>query len=450
MLKIILLLLISFSVYATDWYTGGSNPAQGSPLNSSVMRSEFSSISSSFQKLPPYSGYGPGTSGGFAVGVNNSGTGLTTYTNSSFLVNIGAQPLNTNLTALSAVTPSALGLLWLAEPSTTQAMTDLGISSLGQSLIADTTVSAMQSTLNLVPGTAANNIVQLNGSSQLPAVDGSMLLNIGSAQNRQTVLAGPTDSNGNASFGGSTGGTSITTSGPIAVTAAEGYNQYGAVNQIGLGTPTWTGLSTPNTTYYLYVLVTSSHTLTTFNSTIAPIYSNHLSTLPTANGAFAFDWSIMTAFLGNGTTYQTNQFPVLVGVATTNGSGNVNSIAWFAMNGRYDTGWINTGLPGTNSQFGATHNIFPNVSGADSSSIETQLQLQNITNQAGYTTGQIIENPTTNPGGFLIPFSPISTPNSITYQTGSSAAFEIITTSGSYTTLTSGSWSYRIIAKRGW
>ena len=48
----------------------------------------------------------------------------------------------------------------------------------GQALIKAANYAAMRTLLGLVPGTAANNLVQLDGSGHLPAVDGSALTNL--------------------------------------------------------------------------------------------------------------------------------------------------------------------------------------------------------------------------------------------------------------------------------
>lgn len=51
----------------------------------------------------------------------------------------------------------------------------------GPSLISAANYSAMRTLLGLVPGTSAGNIVQLDGSAKLPAVDGSQLTNVSAA-----------------------------------------------------------------------------------------------------------------------------------------------------------------------------------------------------------------------------------------------------------------------------
>ena len=53
-----------------------------------------------------------------------------------------------------------------------------GVSAFGATLIDDADAATARATLGLVIGTSANNIVQLNGSGQLPAVDGSLLTGI--------------------------------------------------------------------------------------------------------------------------------------------------------------------------------------------------------------------------------------------------------------------------------
>lgn len=59
-----------------------------------------------------------------------------------------------------------------------------------ETLLNDATQSEAQITLGVDSGTTANKMVRLNGSSQIPAVDGSLLTNIGTGANQLVKLNG--------------------------------------------------------------------------------------------------------------------------------------------------------------------------------------------------------------------------------------------------------------------
>ena len=94
------------------------------------------------------------------------------------------QPLDAGLTSISGLTTAANKMLY-ATGSDTYAVTDL--TAAGRALLDDADAAAQRATLSL--GTAAlldegedaNNLVQLDGSARLPAVDGSQLTNLPSS-----------------------------------------------------------------------------------------------------------------------------------------------------------------------------------------------------------------------------------------------------------------------------
>jgi len=84
---------------------------------------------------------------------------------------------------------------------------------------------------------------------------------------RQTVELGPVDTNGFASFGGSTGSTTVTASGTLYLNAANGMvNRRGSITN-----PSWTGAST-NGTMYAYLDIAADGSCTSGLSTLAPTY----------------------------------------------------------------------------------------------------------------------------------------------------------------------------------
>ena len=154
---------------------------------------------------------------------------------------------------------------------------------------------------------------------------------------RQTVLSGPVDSDGLPAFGGSTGSTTVTASGTLVATAANGYGATGATDRVGvIVNPSWTGLST-NGTMYLYLDIAADGTCTTGSTTLAPVYQEG-GTYSTTSGQFTFNISEMVGKVGDGSA--ANQaYRVYVGQVTVSGNV-VTAIAWYALRGRYESPWF--------------------------------------------------------------------------------------------------------------
>lgn len=101
-------------------------------------------------------------------------------------VQIGAdvQAWDVNLDAMAGLSPAAdKGVQFT---STSGAMATYDLTTAGKALLDDASATAQRTTLGLgsaatlTAGTAANNVVQLDGSAKLPAVDGSALTNLSS------------------------------------------------------------------------------------------------------------------------------------------------------------------------------------------------------------------------------------------------------------------------------
>lgn len=149
---------------------------------------------------------------------------------------------------------------------------------------------------------------------------------------RQTVLNGPVDANGQSAFGGATGATTVTTAGTLFMTAANGMsNRSGSkVN------PSWSGLSA-NGTMYLYADVNVDGTITEGANALLPIYQWG-GTPAITTGQLTFNIQQMQGFLGNGTTALA-AYRVYVGEVTV-AAGVVSAIVWYAIMGRYNSGWF--------------------------------------------------------------------------------------------------------------
>lgn len=94
---------------------------------------------------------------------------------------VDVQVYDLNLDMLSSLTPAAdKGIMF----SSATAMTTYDLTSAGRALLDDASASAQRTTLGLgsaatlTAGTSASNVVQLDGSAKLPAVDGSQLTNL--------------------------------------------------------------------------------------------------------------------------------------------------------------------------------------------------------------------------------------------------------------------------------
>lgn len=163
---------------------------------------------------------------------------------------------------------------------------------------------------------------------------------------RQTVLSGPVDSSGLPNFGGSTGSTTVTASGTLVPTAANGNsNRTGSITN-----PSWTGLST-NGTMYLYLDIAADGTCTPGSTTLAPTYRWGGADVVT-NNQNTFNIQEMQMKVGNGST-ASQVWRVFVGQVTVAG-GVVTAIVWYALMGRYCSGRFSVAA---NNNYSKNHNI---------------------------------------------------------------------------------------------
>lgn len=252
---------------------------------------------------------------------------------------------------------------------------------------------------------------------------------------RQTVLNGPIDSSGNASFGGSTGSTTVTASGTLTVTAANGVSG----DYIGsITNPSWTGLST-NGTMYLYLDIAASGSCTTGSTTLAPVYQQG-GTYSTTNGQFTFNIQEMTGKVGNGSS-AVQTYRVFVGEVTVAG-GVVTAITWYALMGRAIAQTANINV---STAFNLTHNIglVPQ---------DVQLRLVCLSAEANWGTGDEIVQPNNfNDGVSNRMFtSGGSTRTSWAVSTGGTALALINRTTFGVAPLTTANWAFKLYFRRGW
>ncbi|WP_448952116.1 hypothetical protein [Labrys neptuniae] len=236
--------------------------------------------------------------------VGNGGTGATTLTANGILLGAGT----------SAVMPTAAmtnGQILVgqtsAAPLPKTVSGDCALAASGAATCTQLNGVAPGTAYPLNVGTSANNVVQLNGSARLPAVDGSQLINLPPGVNvpkRQVALYGPA-TNGLPSFLPATSASlTLTTqnistgANALVVTAANGFGANGATNVVGIATANFSWTLTASVTNYLCETV-SAGALSPCLTTTKPIYQ-YGGTISTTNGQYTFDIVAMQMYLGNG------------------------------------------------------------------------------------------------------------------------------------------------------
>ncbi len=300
--------------------------------------------------------------------------------------------------------------------------------------------------INSAIGTSPGNLVALDGSAKLPAVDGSQLTNLPSAsqvvQVRQTVLSGPVDSNGLPNFGGSTGSGTVTAAGTLIATAANGFGASGNVDRIGsIVNPSWTGLTT-NGVMYLGLTIASNGGCTPFVTTLQPVYQWGGTFSTTANQR-TFNIQAMQMQVGNGST-ASQSYDIFIGEVLV--SANVtSSITWYAIMGRYEAPYTST-LPSGGTATSFNHNL-----GVVPSYFRTKIKC--LTGEFNYSVGDEADPLMDGTGAPVQPFLMYTT-----YKTGGFTTWNAVASAwglfnkstGAPVTITLANWAYKSIFYRGW
>lgn len=299
-----------------------------------------------------------------------------------------------------------------------------------------------QSIVNASSITASDtSSVLVLSSGTIAKVDASSLASdpLPIASRRQTVMSGPVTSDGLPNFGGSTGSGTVTMTGTLIATAANGFSSTGNTDRIGSITDaSWTGLTTDGT-MYLYLDLAADGTATTGSGTLAPIYQFG-GTPSTTSGQFTFNISQMTAYVGNGSAAPAT-YRVYVGQVTV-ASNVVTVITWYALNGKYIAPWTATLFnASTTASFSHNLGVIPFTS--------PLFEVENTTTDQGYAVGERTYDMYTFDSVTIVrpPFASTATV-SRTINSASDWRVRNIST-GALATVTKASWKYRAIVDRG-
>lgn len=384
----------------------------------------------------------PTPSAGAAIGWNATGDALA------------------NILSLGSLTVTGFGNALINAADAAACRTILGATAIGSTLFTAATAASARSAVSAAASGVNTDITSLSA----PALGGATATTqaVGDAstkvattafassaisaavsaltpRTRQCVYSGPVDANGFSAFGGATGGTTVTAAGTLYASGAIGNLDYGS----GIVNPSWTGLST-NGTMFLYFDIASNGTISCGSTTLAPIYQWG-GAYSTANGQHTFNIQEMTMKVGNGATANATNPRVFVGEVTVSG-GVVTAIIWYALMGRYDSGWT-ASLPGTGVQVSKNSNlgVIPEVAA---------LVIECTTADIGYSVGDRVLNvglngvPATNSAAVL-PLT--ANRNTVGFSVNNVGFYYTFNkTSGAIANFTAASWKYKLTASRGW
>jgi len=259
---------------------------------------------------------------------------------------------------------------------------------------------------------------------------------------RQTVQSGSVDTSGFANFVSIGTGLAVNiaaTTTPIVIHAAGGKVSDDRIGTISADTSI-TGL-TANSTNYLYADVASNGVVTLSANVVAHL-EQFGGTPAVTNNLTTFNYSGMTGYTGNGATAP-QSWRVPIGEAVTNAT-NVTSVVNYALNGQYDSGYTAT-LPSVAAAVSKNHNIGTDI-------LKCSIRVKCTTIDAGFAVGDIFDDISTVGGGiYPMQLNIVRTNKIMSFTTGDGGGGWRITnkSTGSLAAVTLASWSYKLIAQRG-
>lgn len=191
---------------------------------------------------------------------------------------------------------------------------------------------------------------------------------------RQTVLAGPVDSNGYAAnLSAVSGSLAISELAGTVTTWANGYDNYGALDYVQQITAdvasAWSNL-TASSTLYLYKDYNASTGNVIYGfTTLAPVYQDYAPS-SASTGQYWFDTVNYAGYYYDGSAW-VSVVRVFVGECVT-GTSSVSSVTCYAYRGRYDSGWF---AVSSSTYYTKAHNL-----GVDISVYDVKLLAKNSTN----------------------------------------------------------------------
>ena len=293
----------------------------------------------------------------------------------------------------------------------------------------------------LGPGTAGQ-VLQSGGATANPAWATISPINL---TVRQTVSAGPVDTNGLPTLFPATSSSlvlttqNVSSSAPLVFTAAQGSNVLGNVDYIYGFTSNQSWTLTASATNYLYV---NASTGVLGFTTLQPIYQFG-GTPAVTSGQFTFNISQMTGYMGNGTTAPATPL-VFIGECVC-GASTITSATAYAYNGIYTSAL--QAWPSGSSGISLNHNLGVGPVGYDS-----RWKMVCVTTNNGYSIGEEINIITLfNGASSGVPFftpdnasrlaAQIATNNNSTYDMTPKAG-------GSATSITTADWNIRAYIRR--
>lgn len=253
---------------------------------------------------------------------------------------------------------------------------------------------------------------------------------------RQTVQGGPINASGLPDFLPASSVTltlatqNISATYPLSVSASQGHGSGAErIGSVTGNTLSWT-LSASSGVNYLYVDIAANGTLTTDQTTTAPVYS-----YTATSGTNTFNITTMTMF----TSGSTRGWRVFVGEATA-GASSISAVVAYAYNGVYSS-YPTASAPIVTTATSITHNI-------GMVPMMCNILAECISADNDWSIGDVIVAPVIWNGGYMMGGVTVSK-TAIKYRVHTNL-YLTGPSSGSTLPLTKANWKTFVVANRGW